>query len=539
MASVARGAVRGVAGRVIACAVTSFPFARYRDGQREALDAVREAFDAGRRFVVLEAPTGSGKSAIAVALAREAGSAYLLTAQKLLQDQYLRDFPDLAVMKGRSNYACLVADTHAAAAPCLVGRTFPECDDCPYFRAKDVALAADGTVMNYAYYLAETHHAGGFGPRELLVLDEGHGVEAALMRFVEVRLSDAELARAGVEVRLPQGDDPLGLIDGVLDLVPALRGRAKALAATLEELPPTSARATEALRLRRWLDGTLSGLALLADSSDAGDAEWVAETGRDAAGRTVAFRPVDVAAFAEPLLFRFGERVLLMSATILDPSTYLASLGLDADDVAVVSVRSTFPAERRPIRVRPAARLTRHRLAAELPRLVGAVADLMRAHPDEKGVIHAHSYRIARAIEEGLPAELQARLRGHVAASGRDAALAAHLSDPGPTVLLTPSMTEGIDLADDAARWQAICKIPWPFLGDPQVAARRERDPDWYAWRTCLTVVQAYGRTVRSADDHAVTYLLDADFPRFLRRERGRLPDWFVEALEEDAPAPG
>jgi hypothetical protein len=33
--------------------------------------------------------------------------------------------------------------------------------------------------------------------------------------------------------------------------------------------------------------------------------------------------------------------------------------------------------------------------------------------------------------------------------------------------------------------------------------------------------VQAYGRAVRSEDDHAVTYLLDADAPAFLQRQRG------------------
>jgi len=516
--------------------VPSFPFARFRSGQREALDAVRDAFDGGHRFVVLEAPTGSGKSAIAIALAREAGSAYLLTAQKLLQDQYLRDFADVALMKGRSNYDCLVVDTHAAAAPCLVGRTFPQCDDCPYFRAKDVAVAADRTVMNYAYALAETNHAGGFGPRELLVLDEAHGIEGALMRYVEVRLSDAELARAGVEHRLPQGSETFELIESVLDLVPALHARLRDVTARIETLPDTSAAAMQALRVKRWLDGVLSGLSLLADSMDEGDAEWVVEEGRDAAGRILSIRPVDVAAFAEPLLFRLGERVLLMSATILDPVTYLAALGLEPDEVALIRAPSTFPPERRPIHLRPAARLTRHYLAAELPKLIDAVAELMRLHPDEKGVVHAHSYRIARAVEAGLPEELRGRIRSHADAAGRDAALEAHLRAPGPTVLLTPSMTEGVDLADDAARWQAICKIPWPFLGDPQVAARRARDPSWYAWRTCLTIVQAYGRSVRSADDHAVTYLLDADFPGFLRRERERLPDWFHEAIVQDEP---
>ena len=513
----------------------SFPYPAFRPGQREAIDAVRDAFSSGRRFVVLEAPTGSGKSAIAVALAREAGSAFLLTAQKLLQDQYVDDFPDLALMKGRANYDCLVVPTtHAAAAPCLAGRTYPACEACPYFRAKDVAIAADRTVMNYAYYLAELNHAGGFGPRDLLVLDEAHGVEGSLMQFVEVRMTDADLARVGLDRRLPQGSDAFGLIDGVLDLVDPLRARSRDLAARLESLPSTTSAAVEVLRAKRWIDGTVARLELLEASRDDGDADWVVDEGRDPHGRRLAFRPVDVAAFAEPFLFRYGRRVLMMSATILDADTYVRSLGLHPDDVEVVRAPSHFPPQRRPVLLRPAARLTRHRLNAELPKLVDAVAELMRDHPHEKGVVHAHSYRIARAIVEGLPEALRRRIRTHAAAGDRDAALAEHVASPEPTVLLTPSMTEGIDLAGDLARWQAICKIPYPYLGDPQVAARREQDPAWYAWRTCLTIVQAYGRTVRSADDHAVTYLLDADFPAFLRREAERLPGWFREALDSD-----
>ncbi|HZJ10176.1 MAG TPA: DEAD/DEAH box helicase family protein, partial [Trueperaceae bacterium] len=172
---------------------TSFPFPHYREGQRETIDSVREAFAAGKRFVVVEAPTGSGKSAIAVTVAREAASAFVLTAQKVLQDQYVRDFSDLAIMKGRSNYPCLIAPTHAAAAPCIAGRRLPACDECPYFTAKDVAMATNVTTMNYAYFLAELNYAGGFGHRDLLVLDEAHNTEAALMGFVQVNIGEAQL----------------------------------------------------------------------------------------------------------------------------------------------------------------------------------------------------------------------------------------------------------------------------------------------------------------------------------------------------------
>jgi Rad3-related DNA helicase len=158
----------------------------------------------------------------------------------------------------------------------------------------------------------------------------------------------------------------------------------------------------------------------------------------------------------------------------------------------------------------------------------------MEQHPDEKGVIHTHSYRIAAHLARHLPASARERIVTHYDSSGRDAALASHCGSGEPTVLLTPSMTEGIDLADDLSRWQVICKIPYPFLGDRQIKVRTEQDPAWYEWRTCLSVVQAYGRSVRSETDYAVTYLLDADFPAFLRRQRSRLPQWFLEAISED-----
>ena len=46
------------------------------------------------RVFLVEAPPGVGKSHLAMALARWSGDAYLLTSQKLLQDQYEREFGD-------------------------------------------------------------------------------------------------------------------------------------------------------------------------------------------------------------------------------------------------------------------------------------------------------------------------------------------------------------------------------------------------------------------------------------------------------------
>ncbi len=515
----------------------AFPFTSYREGQREALDAAREAFEAGARAVVIEAPTGSGKSALAVALAQEARSAFVLTGQKVLQDQYQRDFVDLAVLKGRGTYPCeVVPHASAAFAPCLMGHVFPACDTCAYYRARDEALAAPVALMNYAAFLHQVNDAGGFGPRELLVLDEAHGVEAQLMQYLHARLSDAQLERAGVDERLPAFLDPAYAIDVAHDMLPHLASRRAELDAEIGhgQRPRAYARQGDLAKLQtlQWLDGQVRRLRWLTDTYDAG-MDWVCEHGNEAGSAWLSWKPVEVGPLAEELLLGHAERALLLTATVLDESTFLRALGLEPRDAAVIRVASTFPVAQRPLLLRPVARLTRHHQARELPRLIAEVAAIMDDHDAEKGVVHTHSYRIAQALRAGLPERLRKRLVTHDSAEGRQAALEEHFTRPEPTVLVTPSMTEGLDLADDLARWQVICKLPYPYLGDPQVAARRARDPGWYAWRTGLTLVQAYGRAVRSRDDHAVTYLLDADAPAFLERERSRLPGWFLEAVRE------
>ncbi len=529
--------IRTADGCVIASgqvSIASFPYSEYRPGQKEAIDAARQAFKDGKRFVVIEAPTGSGKSGIAVTLARESGSAYIVTAQKLLQDQYVSDFPDLALMKGRANYSCLIAPTHAAAAPCLAGRRLPECEDCPYFTAKDVAIAASNTTMNYAYYLAELNYSGGFGERDLLVLDEAHNAESALMNFAQVTISDSLLAAAGVPLQLPAFAGDQDWFDWAAELLPLLGRRALELEESIRNSAIGSEHSLSQLRSRQWLESSGRRLQELLASLEAGEVDWVVERQRRQDGLSVTYKPVRVATFANEYLFSFAERVLMLSATILDADTYLASLGIDTAEAEIIRMESDFPVRNRPIRLRPSARLTRHHLDTDLPRLVAAVDRVLEEHPTEKGVIHAHSYRIASYLKQNLPRQQQQRLVTHYDSSGRDAALFEHITSADATVLLTPSMTEGIDLADDLSRWQILCKIPYANLGDAQVKARTEQDPAWYDWRTCLSVVQAYGRSVRGRDDYAVTYLLDADFPAFIRRQRRRLPEWFLEAVEFD-----
>jgi Rad3-related DNA helicase len=64
----------------------------------------------GYKYIVLEAPTGFGKSPVAIAVALTLGTSYLCTSTKDLQTQYARDFPFLKVAKGKNNFICAVKD---------------------------------------------------------------------------------------------------------------------------------------------------------------------------------------------------------------------------------------------------------------------------------------------------------------------------------------------------------------------------------------------------------------------------------------------
>ena len=68
------------------------------------------AFNSDYKYIILEAPTGFGKSPVAIAVAMTLGSSYICTSTKDLQTQYSRDFPYLKVAKGKNNFPCLVKE---------------------------------------------------------------------------------------------------------------------------------------------------------------------------------------------------------------------------------------------------------------------------------------------------------------------------------------------------------------------------------------------------------------------------------------------
>jgi ATP-dependent DNA helicase DinG len=162
-----------------------------------------------------------------------------------------------------------------------------------------------------------------------------------------------------------------------------------------------------------------------------------------------------------------------------------------------------------------------------LPIMVEVVKLLISQHPDEKGIIHAVNYKVAQYLHYHIK---DPRLLIHTTAT-RDVVMQMHLTSKDPTILLSPSMMEGVDLADEASRFQILCKVPFPYLGDDLIKKRMERNKEWYTYQTVKSVVQAFGRSIRNETDHAISYIIDEDWERFYRMNKKMFPAEFSNAL--------
>ena len=509
-------------------------------------DALAEAADdpSAPRVFAVEAPPGVGKSHVAMALARWSGDAYLLTSQKLLQDQYEREFGEhLQLVKGRDNYRCeRYPDARVPTSQGICRRPRGPMCQCPYVRAKAAALAGPIFCTNTAYFITLRHwHGEQLERRRLLVIDEAHNLESQLVSVFTVTLSDAEMRDwlGSPLPRLAAADDyrPL-LAEHVERMETRLTGVTRALDAlrppgTPDEIlkMPPSREETALLAERDTLE---SGLARIRFFVQATDREWSVRYPLAVDAR-LELSPLSVRGMASELLWDAADMTVLSSAFLGRREVLAECFGLEDDGIRTFAADSPFALEQRPLVYRPVGALSRATLPSLEPALFAEIAAVLARHPADKGLIHAASYQAARRLVAALAAQapaLHRRLIFVEAGLDRAGALDQHRALREPTVLVSPAMREGVDLPDDFLRFQIITKMPFPDLGDPWTAARRERDPRWYALETAKALVQAYGRSCRHADDHGITYVLDAQFERFVRAYRVLLPAWFLDAAD-------
>ena len=493
----------------------------WRPWQPEVIEWLKEVYEGGTKVAVLNAPPGVGKSIVAIGFSRYMDfSEVTLTSTLQLQDQYSA-IPGVVDMRGRANFPCplLGAGYTAEDGICTIGEPCEYRDPdplnggaivCPYYNRKAQARNAREVVSGYQYYLRDALGSRVLSGRDLLVADEAHQIEDELRKWRQVDVSSRARKLLGVR-EVDAGSS--GWLEALREMASEWLRRHDDTRRYWTQSSREARRDYKSIeRLGREL-GPVAG--------DLGG--WVWESDPDAG--QLLYRPVRVSE-SFLALAQSGKHLLLMSATIsrLD----LEELGVE--DYAYLELASPFPSYNRPILYQPVIRVRQKLSNEELTKWTAKLDEILEVHSSEKGLIHTGNYRMAQYYLGH--SRFGRRLMSHTAHS-RGTVLEAFKASSQPVVLVSPSMTTGVDLPYDYTRFQVVAKVSWPDRGDPQVAARLALPGGeaWYANKAISGLVQAYGRGVRAEDDAAVFYIIDSTYA-LLRYKWGRLfPRWFMEAI--------
>lgn len=524
--------------------IENFPFEQPRTGQLDIIQQIMDAIRKGYNYIILEAGTGTGKSAIATTLAKIYESAYILTMTKQLQSQYANEF-EFPLVKGRSNFGCLndqldstcdigtckstprsanfICQYGIGANPTLDSELafdtyggslfYQSSDHCHYWEQKANAINSPITIMNYDYALAELNYVKHFKKRSLLILDEAHNIENKLMGSLEVNLYNYKLEKDINKVISKQTLKDGELEDWIMEV--------EAISEHYDDIDIKEISASKADQI----ESMIKKLNKLSQNLRNEPKNWVIDTTED----SVSFKPLRVHHYAKSNLLQYGDVVIFMSATILSHKLFAKWLGINPNEIYQIKVDSPFEREKRPIILDLAGKMSKNRIKQTAPKTISILEKILKKHRYDKGLIHTNSYKCQQYINKHFN---NSRLISHTP-NNREAVLEHFENDENPLVLVSPSMSEGVDLPYDKCRFQIIYKIPFPYLGDMQVNMRQKRDKRWYAYKTVMTLMQAYGRGMRAEDDSCYTYILDSDINLLFKSPlyKSLIPDFFKEAI--------
>ena len=502
----------------------SFPFKNPRPDQLETISEIVHAIDSGYRFIVLEAGTGTGKSAIAATLASIYDSSYILTVTKQLQDQYINDFSNFKLVKGLKNFTC----RHYPDNQCDEGKCILEgvsCENpvrsCDYYAQKQAALNSKTVVSNYHYMFLELNYVEDFTKRQLMICDEAHNLENTLMSQLKLEFSKEDLENYldfeitdAILYELENGD-----FDVWMQFIDEIKER---YIMELDKIRDVKkAHLGEKIS---FIKQEISDCQRFIENIYYDPYSWVFDY--DEYNEIIEFKPLKIDSYAKNTLFRYGEVCIFLSASILDYEFFSKCLGINRDEIYAIRRKSPFDLKKNPIKTYDNFNLSHKTIADVAPRTIDTIRQILENHKNEKGIIHT----VSTSCKDYLIDKLNnPRLLEHDS-ENRAIQLEKFRNSDEPLVLISPSMNEGVDLPGDLCHFQIIYKIPYPDLADKQIRFRANADENWYNYKTSLALIQTYGRGMRSEDDYCRTYFIDSRIRDFVKEDKF-LPEQFRKLI--------
>lgn len=205
---------------------------------------------------------------------------------------------------------------------------------------------------------------------------------------------------------------------------------------------------------------------------------------------------------------------VLLSATVGGKLAFEENIGIKYTNDKTSKyevIPSTFNFDKSPIFFLNRYKMSMREKEKSFEQLKQIIYNICNKFPDKKGIIQTGTYELARAIMFYAPHPVQKRLLLYDGSKHKIDVINEHKMSQN-TILVGPTLCEGVDLPDDDCRFITILKVPYPSMGDILVKEKMKLFPLWYNSKTSNIIIQGIGRGVRNENDYCTTYILDACF---------------------------
>lgn len=512
-----------------------------RDSQLIALDWIEKTIqDPKIKYLFLEVPVGGGKSKIGLTLSNllnknNPDHTVILTPQKILQKQYESEFniTPLVSLYGRQNYKC------EKGTNCDIGASFgKKCKECPYDMQRARAMGAFQSVMNYDLYLSLREYSEEYQPTKhsLIVCDESHRLESFLTEFNSFEMTTDKAHFYGLEIENHKDVNEIKrylrkhVYTNINNKLDDLEHEYTWIKNPTSELTLQEGKILTSYKLGK--EDLLRIEDIVSTSNDDFDLMYTIVTTEKGFKIKNTFGMNNFYKLVDP----YTSKILFMSSTILDYESTCIEMGIDPSRAAFLSLTSEFKRQKRPNIYRPTANMNAKwkTNTVGLTKMIAEIEHILTDHKNQNGIIHTCNYEIAKWLVDELRFNDTHEIYHHNDGN-RDQVIERFITDHHKNkLLISPSITEGLDLKDDLSRFAIFAKIPYPYLGDEWIKKRAEIDQQWYYRQTVTNIIQGSGRIVRHKEDYGVTYILDTCWEQLYDNARHLFPTWWSDALIYD-----
>jgi ATP-dependent DNA helicase DinG len=406
-------------------------------------------------------------------------------------------------------------------------------DYCHYYEQKYRALVSPHSIWNYASYFQLMKYNrksyAEYVSKPVAIFDEAHKIEDQIIQFIGVDIYNGLLNECGIDATKYDLND----IELVMQLLDDL---ARSYSKQLKDLQESrSFIQNPDYMLLSKLENRYEKMANAhAEILSNKDNFVVNEPFKDERGnfRSVSIKPLDISKYVNA--FFDIENQIFMSATI-DKESFCENTGIECSKVAFVDTpRSPFLPDRRRINFLNTKKLSYSTNRDDELSVIQKIDEIMSQHANERGLILTSSEKRCFDIRDNLSEKNRSRIRichsRNENGMTQDEVLQDHSTDENG-VLLSSSLWEGVDLKDDLSRFQIIAKVPYPNLSEKRTKIKMQKFPLWYKAQTLMKLLQGFGRSIRSEEDWAVTYVLDSAATDLLIQSKPMIPKSYQDVL--------